>query len=136
MLIYLGFTLFCFAFGAFLVAANQSQTGIDILVLGGILAFLTYWTWRNNGKTVQDSDSVMFDDSVVKTIYSPDRQVGLAISRGEDGLFSSYEIWLHDVPTVGKTWRPKPGGWEGGSYETAEIAEREARVSVPWLIEK
>ena len=76
-------------------------------------------------------------DQIVKTIYSIDGERGVEIFRHPDGLFSFAEIKQYEIPTVGRQWRRDlaGGGMRRGSfYDSADIAEREARAAVRWLI--
>ena len=66
----------------------------------------------------------------------PDGERGVEIYQRDAGLFSFREVRLYDIPTIGRQWRPDAGGLRGSIYETAEVAEREARAAVPWLKER
>ena len=58
----------------------------------------------------------------------PDGERGVEIYQRDAGLFSFREVRLYDIPTIGRQWRPDAGGLRGSIYETAEVAEREARA--------
>jgi hypothetical protein len=70
---------------------------------------------------------------LIKEIYSPDRYRRLSIIQRDDGLFCfSEHRYLFDDYDKKYFWSPAYGS---GVYESAEAAENEARVIIPWMKE-
>jgi len=83
--------------------------------------------------------------STVKTLESSDGRERVLISRRPDGTYTYQRQWLSaavpnndpDSPIVDAN-EEREGAWEPpgpdcGIYDSADIAETEARQRVPWL---
>ena len=68
---------------------------------------------------------------IVKTITSPDGQYRVEIVERRDGRFGFFH--MRNARSDGKYW-PRLGP-SNTITDTAEAAEREARATIPWLIQ-
>jgi hypothetical protein len=67
----------------------------------------------------------------VKELYPPDRTRRLFIIRRDDGLFSFHEDKSSlDNHSSTYLWEPS---YTSGVYDTAEAAENDAQMTIPWL---
>ena len=70
----------------------------------------------------------------VKTIESPDGKKRVSIVKSRVGNLFSFEEETHTTDEDGYTyWSPSYGS---GFYDSAEAAERDARLELPWLRDK
>jgi hypothetical protein len=74
---------------------------------------------------------VIDPSAVVKTLIAPHRKSAVVIYRRPDGRFSFREI-VRIWPDSDRLSR-RFDGVDGSIYETAEVAEQEARAKVDWL---
>jgi hypothetical protein len=71
----------------------------------------------------------MSEQKVVRSIWSADRKHRLEVFQRPDGNYGF--VGLSQFTESGRTfWTPTEGS---GIYETADMAEQEAVVAIPWM---